>query len=672
MAKKTEIPLTSKDIGVITPDVEREYSAAVKLLARQNALVDGWLEANTAVEKMGYVADHEIIRALDDRLLSLNEQLHSTFGAAQAEAATPEEAVAQNQAARDLRVLAVLQAEKEKPTGAIDVNQPLFFGSEDVERASQARTAEEESGDWWQTELKLKKPNFKGLIEKRRAHTDFKKRLKKQEELRAHHEQRAERRKAAAEKVTQTLNDEQIVKLEGQLKEIQTALRIIELGADTLKQADATHLQKIKAKQCFSIVHEYLTEADAGQSFEPVAKAYAELQRVLDIKRLTAAATKRVERMVLGLEEQIAKARAKGQGIIHLFETLPKAGRLDRVELEHIYGQVQATSQGVETAYSDVSATTKQVLEKLQVGSNNPAQVEGLVMTIENGNLNELYLGSFNAAMKEFNATIEALGKLLNLRPAAELAARAEPKGLLEGKIESLELESDRAYQELKELWGEKFLGCEALEQAFVLQNNQKLLEFSPSQKAEAARLLAEFIEEPDVRQFMEKVKRGDIKKGGWQLRLEVPTFTDPKSHLESPLTMAALEKHLAPDMKTRDQGKLLYEVSWYKAEQFYTSDTMQFQWVLSTDEVVPATLGKNHGTQTQELEKFAKQIGLQFDAEQSRSQPIETLYRSFVMLRTNGRRTLESIYDWSAVKSSGGNLVGVGGCGAGGAGVGR
>ena len=55
-------------------------------------------------------------------------------------------------------------------------------------------------------------------------------------------------------------------------------------------------------------------------------------------------------------------------------------------------------------------------------------------MTIENGNLNELYLGSFNAAMKEFNAGLEALGKLLNLRPAAELAAKPEPKGLLKGK----------------------------------------------------------------------------------------------------------------------------------------------------------------------------------------------------------------------------------------------
>ncbi len=671
MAKKPETSLTPKDIGVITSDVQREHAAAVRLLARQNALVDGWLEANTTVDQLANRADPEIIRALEDRLLSINDQLRSTFAAVRTEASSPEEEVAFKQAEHDLQTLAVLQAEKEHPTatgGADQTNQTLFFSSDDLERAAQSRTAEEESGDWWQANVG-RKMSIKGLVGKYRAHTGFKTKLKEQEQLRGHHQARTEYRKTAAKKVTEVLNTEQFTALERQLKKIQTIVRIFETGTDTLRQPGATDLQKIKAEQCLSLVHEYAKEPTPDQSFGPVSKAYAELQRVLDIKQLTMAAAKRVERMVLGLEEQIAIARAKKQGIIHLFETLPKAGRLDRAELDQIYGQVQVASQQVETAYTDVSATTQRVLAKLHVGSTNPAQVEGLVMTIENGNLNELYLGTFTAAMKEFNV---ALGKLLNLRAAPELAMMPEPRGLLEGRIEGAETNPDRAYQEMRELFGEKFLGCEAVEQAFTLQNNQKLLEFNPSQKAEAARLLAEFVNEPDVKQFMDKVKRGEIKPGGWQLRLQVGTLTDQKSHLEVPLTMAALEQRLAPDMKARKQGKLLYEASWYKTEQFYTADTMPLQWVLSTDEVVPATLGKNHEAQTKELEKFAKNNGLQFDPVQSRSQPLEALYRSFVMLRTHGRRTLENTYDWSATKSSDGHLVFVGDCDARGAFVGR
>ena len=432
MPKHIETPLAPKDIGIITPEIKREHSAAVKLLARQNVLVDGWLEANTAIEQLGEIADPELIRALEDRLLSLNEQLRATFGATNAEAASPEETAALKQAERDLGLLAVLQMEKEKSTGAADISQPLFFSSADRERAAQVR-ATEETSHWLPKKLRLKM-NIGELVGKSGAHKDFKDKLKEQARLREHHKTRAGLRKAIADKVTESLGAEQLTKLEERLKEIQTITRIIETGADTLKQDEATDLQIIKAKQCLSIAQEYLTEPTPGQSFEPVAKSYAELRRILDIKRLTTVATKRVERMALGLEEQIAKARAKGRGIIHLFETLPKVGRLDVAELERIYGEVQAAGKKVEAAYTDVSATTKLVLEKLQSGSSNPAQVEGLVMTIENGNLNELYLGSFNAAMKEFNAGLEALGQLLNLRPAAELAAKPEPKGLLKGK----------------------------------------------------------------------------------------------------------------------------------------------------------------------------------------------------------------------------------------------
>ena len=450
MAKRFEAPLAPKDIGVITPDIEREHRAAVKLLVRQNSLVDGWLEANTAIEQLGDLADPKIIRALEDRLLALNDELRSTFGATGAEISSPEEAAAQKQAENDLGILAVMRAEKEKSAGAIETGQPLFFSQSDMKRAVRARTAGETS-HWWPTKLGLK-TDVRELVGQSEVHKKFKDKLKEQESLREHHETRAGRRKAAAEKVTESLSAEQLTKMEGELKEIQTVARIIETGADTLGQDDATALQKIKAKQCLSMAEEYLTEPTPDQSFEPVSKAYAELQRALDIKRLTTIATKRVERMALGLEEQMAKARAKGQGIISLFETLPKAGRLDAAELERLCGEVQAAGKKVEIAYLDVGATTERVLEKLRSGSNDPAQVEGLVMTIENGNLNELYLDSFNAAMKELNAGIEALGKLLNLRSAPEISAKQEPKGLLKEKDKEAVVEFEFAAFEKKSL----------------------------------------------------------------------------------------------------------------------------------------------------------------------------------------------------------------------------
>ncbi|MFA5813626.1 MAG: hypothetical protein WC862_03910 [Patescibacteria group bacterium] len=668
MPRNTEQPLSPEDIGVITPEIERKYASAAELLARQNALVDGWLEADAAVDQLKAEdkTDPEIIDALNDRLCSLNQQLRSTYLDVKAEAVSSEEKTALERARKDLGKLAVLDAKRKNPGGfGVDpASQPLFFSEFDRDSAMAART-DKETSSWWPRKLRLKM-DVKELVGKKGPHADFRDKVDTQRELREHHAARAKYREAVKEMISRTLSDKKLVELEERLEEVRMITRLIGIGEDTLSRTDATELQGIKAEYCLSLARDYLlTESSGEQTFESITRAYAELLNILDIRRLTVKAIKRMKKMLTGLKEQIATARAKGRGII---ESAPADALVESDQAQQVHRRVKAAGEEVERVYQRVNDTVSGVLAKLQDGLADPARAEAIVLTIENGNLDEFYLSSFNVAIKEFNQAIGELSKLLNFRPAAALPAKPEPKGLIEGSAETSEAEPERVYREMAELWGEKFLDCKAVEQAFTLQDKRKLVEFSSSQKAEAALLLAEFVKEPDVKQFMEKVKRGEVKKGGWHLRLEVATLNDPKSDLESPLTMAAMEKHVASDMKARNQGKLIYEVTWYKAEQFYTADTMRFSWVLSTDEVLPATLGKNHEAQTKELEKFAGKVGLDFDPARSRSKPIETLYRSFILLRTTDKRILEHTYDWSADTSSDGNFVGVGYCDARGA----
>ncbi len=57
---------------------------------------------------------------------------------------------------------------------------------------------------------------------------------------------------------------------------------------------------------------------------------------------------------------------------------------------------------------------------------------------------------------------------------------------------------------------------------------------------------------------------------------------------------------------KTSDGGKILYDsIDWYKNEEFYTSDTSSFGWVLVSKEVILNSTDKHYLEQTEEIANY-------------------------------------------------------------------
>jgi len=384
-----------------------------------------------------------------------------------------------------------------------------------------------------------------------------------------------------------------------------------------------------------------------------VQTSFGELQRVLDIKQLVTAAIVRMEAVMSDLEEKKSEIMLKGRGISQLFNMFPKIGR-DVAELERLYTELQGAITKVEDTSKEVENHIGAVLAKLKDPLTKPQEIEALATTIQNGNINELYLTQFNLDLTELKIAVEALGRILNMSGMIE--AQPDESKLL---VEASESKEQQTYTEMKEIFGEDFFGFNEIEEAFALKNGLKLVDFHSTKKAEAMKMLFDFVHEPDVKQFLEKIKSGEIRKGGWQLCLEIPTFFDTISSIESPLTMLAMDQCLSPDMKDREQGELFYSFpNTMKVEEpslvsdkfderdFFVRDTMPMQWVLSTKGIVPVTLNKRYDEGLATLKKFADKNGLFFDSSQSDTHPLEVSYRFFVALRTTKKYNILRLFN--------------------------
>jgi len=233
--------------------------------------------------------------------------------------------------------------------------------------------------------------------------------------------------------------------------------------------------------------------------------------------------------------------------------------------------------------------------------------------------------------------------------------------------------ETSQPYQEAKEVFRENFYGIDETEKAFTLQNGEKLINLTPEQKHAAIQELESFLKDPDVKQFIERLKNyseHEIHPARWQLRLQVEQFTDGTD-----FTMENFNEKVSKDMERQGQYKLLNSADkdecWYRDQNqpFYKKHKLNLSWVISTNEVVPDTLNKKQDQQTKVLKSLAQQMGLNFDEQASRSHPTETLLRSFLAIR-NGKRILENKWDRSFTKDSDGSFVHVGYCAADGADV--
>ena len=53
-------------------------------------------------------------------------------------------------------------------------------------------------------------------------------------------------------------------------------------------------------------------------------------------------------------------------------------------------------------------------------------------------------------------------------------------------------------------------------------------------------------------------------------------------------------------EFKKAGGGKILYKTDWYKDEEFFTKETPELSWALTSKEVIPDSTGKNYLKQTE------------------------------------------------------------------------
>lgn len=264
----------------------------------------------------------------------------------------------------------------------------------------------------------------------------------------------------------------------------------------------------------------------------------------------------------------------------------------------------------------------------------------------------------------------------------------ASALGVESGKgMRHFEREYNNEYQEMRDLFGENFLGMEEVEKSFTLKDGTKLIEITSDEEATIVQALHAKLAEPDIQEFIQKFKNKELDPKEWMLVLRTDAITVEESigsnvtaKKHRPLTMETMQKHLAPDMTAQSQGKLLYNIDGYAQESFYLrqrpGDTQPFaddekfkaaqnrprtfHWQLVTRATVPGTKSKSNSQQSDILQQKALACGLN-PTKTHRRTPVETTYDFACALRATGTRILVGEYDRSDTKTSVGSFVRVG-----------
>jgi len=665
MPKKSE-GLTPKDIGMITKETKSDYQKSLGLLGHQENLTGLVVELDDKIGGLDEkIIGQSVVKYFNEQLGELGEELKQAMSAV-------DEAVGDDEELKtglsDLQTLETLEDED------LADGCNLFFGDEDKERAGE--NIKQASGllegmpeSLWQ--------GVKYRWEKRKQAAKVEKSLV---ELRSDSQQRDDQLQRASQLICDKLNSDELMRLTGRFMELDFLLNTASMINSALSQSETdgkiTPLQKTKARSCKLALQRSINNKNRERIKElndKLTNSYRELETVLNVEDRIQDSKTDIEELKVNMEEKMAKASAEQRGIMELLSTLP-ASQTTQEQIGNLNEQIRRAAGRVTEKYQEAMARLEEVEAKLEQGEASPVAVEGLLTTLENGNPEELYFTNFNKAMEELNEHIRELKRLLNIREERP-ALPAHEQGVLEAYREDEEgFEAPSFYAEAKELFAENFYGISEIEQAFALQyNREKLINLTPEQKQAAIQELENFLKEPDVKQFIEKLKNKEIDSSQWQLRLQVGKFADGID-----FTMENFNTKVAKDMDKQGQGKLLYSVDdsdcWYTkkgGQDFYKKDKLKLSWVISTNEVVPNTLNKKQDQQTEILRGLAQQVGLNFDEQASRSHPTEILLRSFLAIR-NGKRILENKWDRSFTKDSAGIFVDVGYCDADGAGVGR
>lgn len=220
-----------------------------------------------------------------------------------------------------------------------------------------------------------------------------------------------------------------------------------------------------------------------------------------------------------------------------------------------------------------------------------------------------------------------------------------------------------KEYLRAREIFGDKFLGLEALKTTFTLKDGTELFLPTLPEFYLIEAQLATFLSESDINVFLEKLRDGTEPTAGWHLRYQPATLRlgNSLTNLQQivPLTIKALQDYLEPDMVARGQGKLLHlsaeerdqltdTLQNRETSSWYYDDHPVGEWVLGTDETVRAVRKDDFFRKSYGLnEPFAEMKQLDYDTLTSSCRaPHETLLTYAMLLRTRGQHILQSSHD--------------------------
>ena len=227
-------------------------------------------------------------------------------------------------------------------------------------------------------------------------------------------------------------------------------------------------------------------------------------------------------------------------------------------------------------------------------------------------------------------------------KKAEEALAEARP----ERAREALELD----FEELREIFGEDFLGIEEAER-FAGRP------FTQEERQEVFDLWEEKVREQNLTR--EELER--LKQEGFMVMVRTPTMM--LEDKEVSVTIENLRKK-HPDLFWKEQD-------WYNKEDFATKDGVARKIGIVKKEILEESRSQNWDQQTEILKQWAEDHGIALsDPNTLRRTPAEIAHDILAFHSARQQRILEKDWDWTGVQSSDGNFVYVGYFGQDGLGV--
>lgn len=388
------------------------------------------------------------------------------------------------------------------------------------------------------------------------------------------------------------------------------------------------------------------------------------------------------------------------------FITTPKE-QLMPEQLTEIPGIEEVTAK-----YKEFHKAAKEMLKQRSIAEDQPQpfmyddrmepkRVRDYVLRFYSGDINKTFqeaLEYYYANKLESEEDRDKLRELIRNVVYHPKAGESKRKGLDEEVGEEKKAESSEPTPEGK-LSGEL---KEQIRVAKEIMGNREVMGPDEVEKAFGIKLKPESI--PPIPFSKEELKRA--KELGQFLVLRADSAPDGK-----PLTMRKIYEITTPKLDDKGKGKVLYEVSWYGEQDFYTGgkdkkpvdfSMPKFGWALTTKDFMPNSTSKNYLQQTEEIAKYleaevfkGKAVPKEFkeaidelnskkaqlkklldEGDRSkyepeisklklnkltRQNPSEVLYDILIYFQNNDERLLGNKYAWTHATDSGGGRVSLG-----------